>query len=69
MFQNVTYRIVGMFGGGKVGKFGESTVIRQTLDSQILAGNSILMAKNLSIPQTLFRQLATFDSAICQTLP
>ena len=49
---------------GKFGKFGESSVIRQTLTSQILASNNTLWPKSLSIRQTLFH---TFNSVTCQT--
>ena len=43
---------------GMFGEFGKSSVIRQTLTSQILAGNStVVYGQNLSICQTLFHQL------------
>ena len=48
------YRIAGMFGSGK---FGESSLIHQTLTSQILADKWYPYGQNLSIRQTVFRQL------------
>ena len=39
------------------GKFGELSVIRQTLTSQILADKWYPYGQNLSIRQTLYRQL------------
>ena len=51
---------------GKFGEFGESCVIRQTLASQILAGNSTLWPKSIHPPN--FISPVTFNSAIPQTL-
>ena len=48
----VLYHIVGMFG-----EFGKSSVICPTLTSQILADKWYPYCQNLSIRQTLFRQL------------
>ena len=53
----IVYRIAGMLAAGKFGKFGESSVIRQTLTSQILVIVIVPYGQNLSIRQTLFCQL------------
>ena len=52
-----------MFGGGE---FGESSVIRQTLTSQILAGNSTLWLKSIHSPNFILP--ITFNLVIRQTL-
>ena len=51
---------------GKFGEFGESSVIRQTLTSQILASNSTLWPKSIHSPN--FISPITFNSVFRQTL-
>ena len=50
---------------GTFGKFGESSVIRQTLTSQNLAYKWYPYIRNLSIPH--FYRPISFSLAICQT--
>ena len=50
------YRTAGKFGGGKFGKFGESSVIRQTKPSKLVLTINNLLA-DLLIRQTFFRQM------------
>ena len=54
-----------MLGSGKFGKFGELSVLRQTLTTQILAYQCILMAKIYPFAKLFFP--TTFDLAIRQT--
>ena len=49
----MVYRMEGNFGGGNVGEFGQSSVIRQT--KLVLIINNLLA--DLLICQTFFRQM------------
>ena len=58
-FSYKIYHIAGMFGGGKAGKFGESSMIFARLKPSILVLTINLLA-DLLIRQTFFRQILQF---------